>query len=77
MDKTSIMKSIQHYKYHYVFNGTPVRGSSRRAEGGGIVRGVTRTGTHKLPSFGNLTMMARPYCCLYGIIEQLVRVTMS
>jgi hypothetical protein len=42
-------------------------------EEGAIRRGVTGTGTHERPSFGNLTMVARPYCCSSGIIGQLVR----
>jgi hypothetical protein len=30
-------------------------------------------GTHGLPRFRNLIMVARPYCCLSGIIRELVR----
>jgi hypothetical protein len=35
---------------------------------GGIGRRVTGTGTHELPSFGNLAIVARLYCCLSEIM---------
>jgi hypothetical protein len=54
-----------------IFDGTPMRGASRRGESGAMGRGVTGTQTHKLPSFGNLTMVTRLYSYVSGIRPQV------
>jgi hypothetical protein len=58
---------------HCIFNATPVRGASQRGKRGGATgRGVIGTGIHELPSFKNLTTVARPYISLSRIIRQKV-----
>jgi hypothetical protein len=53
-----------------MIDGTPVNGASQRGDIGGVIgRGVAMTGTHELPSFGNLTTVARPYYYLSKIIQ--------
>jgi hypothetical protein len=59
-----------------VFDGTSVRGASRRGErGGAIGRGVTGTGSHELPSFRtrNIGEILRAFIIHYKATSALLQ----